>query len=162
MAERTRPRRARLRAAKTKAFCPHNARRASEGEYDVIVGSAFKAMGWPMPAKETLVLADTFDSTRQDDTGDYPEYFFNKVRGRRRQWRHDYLDADRRIAIEVEGVSPRGSHNRHQSFVGYSADCQKHNAVNLLGLTLLRYTPAQLREGQLLADLRLFRSRGLA
>lgn len=144
---------------RTKKFCAMSAGKASKPEYDLIVRATCQELGWPLPlgvgSDEALVLHAEFSPGRvsPEEAESHPSYWLNKQGGRRR-WKHDYLWPGECVAVEIEGISPHGSRNRHTSFVGYSEDCEKYRVIALLGLTLLRYTPIQLRAGHLLEDLR--------
>lgn len=68
-----------------------------------------------------------------------------------RRWRFDYAWPSRKVAIEVEGgVWIAGRHTRGK---GYIRDLEKYNEAALLGWTVLRYTPAQMRDLLYLRDL---------
>lgn len=80
-----------------------------------------------------------------------------------RKWRFDYAWAgvtpnplrpndDQWVAVEVDGgVWTNGRHTRGAGFV---RDMEKLNSAQLLGWTVLRYTPQQLTEPKTLADLK--------
>ena len=63
-----------------------------------------------------------------------------------RLWRFDACWPDRRIALEVEGVTRAGG--RHQRTAGYSEDCLKYSWASILGWTLVRVTPGMVRDGR--------------
>jgi hypothetical protein len=69
------------------------------------------------------------------------EYRFHETR----RWRFDYAFPDRKVALEVEGVTPAGG--RHQRVKGYSADIEKYNEAALLGWVVIRATPEQMNRG---------------
>ena len=70
-----------------------------------------------------------------------PEFRFHPTR----KWRADYVWADAKLALEVEGgVWTRGRHTRG---AGFLADIQKYNALACAGWRLLRVTPDQLATG---------------
>ncbi len=56
-----------------------------------------------------------------------------------RRWRFDFAHMASRVAIELEGISPRGR-SRHRSLKGFQGDCEKYNAAGLAGWLVLRYT----------------------
>lgn len=141
--------------AAKKKWCAHTKGKANAKEYDLIIKATCDELGWEFPEKEVLVLADYPDPQARG----CPSYFMSPKRNCRRTWRHDYLFRDKGIAVEVDGIGPHGTRNRHQSFTGYTQDCLKHNAMNVMSLTLLRYTPALLREGKLLEDLLFLKGR---
>jgi very-short-patch-repair endonuclease len=72
------------------------------------------------------------------------EFRFHPVR----RWRLDFAWPAHKLALEVEGgVFVRGRHSRG---VGYTADCEKGNALALLGWRVLRVTGAHIKSGQAL------------
>lgn len=66
-----------------------------------------------------------------------------------REWRFDLAWPDRKLAVEVEGVS--SGRSRHQSIDGYQEDCAKYAAAALLGWTVLRFSQTQVQDGWVLA-----------
>ncbi len=82
-----------------------------------------------------------FENIINKYTGRVPfikEYKFHPER----RWRIDYAHPAYRLAIEVEGgVWMGGRHTRSKGFI---KDLEKYNELNLLGWTLLRFTPDQL------------------
>jgi len=65
---------------------------------------------------------------------DETEYMFHATR----KWRADYAWPERKLLVELEGgVFSGGRHTRPMGFIG---DCDKYNAAELDGWTLLRYT----------------------
>lgn len=139
---------------KAKAFCASKRKARAEWvandkktkNYGVLVKAACKAVGIEAPMTEVNVLEDV-------DCTLHPQWLSPK-RKLPRQWRHDFFWPRLRLAVEVDGVSGISRHpTRHQTVVGFAADCLKHNAMSILGTRLLRYTPEQLRGGGLLQDL---------
>lgn len=63
------------------------------------------------------------------------EYRFHPVR----RWRFDWVDAKKKVAVEYEGGIFRGKKSRHTNPIGYASDCEKYNAGQILGYTILRY-----------------------
>jgi very-short-patch-repair endonuclease len=57
-----------------------------------------------------------------------------------RRWRFDFCWPSQRVALEVEGWG------RHQTFVGYQADCEKYNAALQMGWRVLRFMAADKRK----------------
>ena len=62
----------------------------------------------------------------------------------RRRWRFDFAWPDHRVAVEVEGGY---GISRHRTMKGYTADCEKYAEAALLGWTVLRFTPPQIKSG---------------
>ena len=95
------------------------------------------------PAKKSS-LENQFASLWRILAPDHPplteQHRFHPVR----RWRLDFAVPELRLAIEIEGgIFSRGRHSRG---AGYAADCEKHNALTLLGWSLLRYTVLDLRQ----------------
>ena len=63
------------------------------------------------------------------------EYRFDSIR----KWRFDIAIPTLQAAIEYEGLSYKEK-GGHQSVAGFTANCEKYNAAQLLGWTVLRYT----------------------
>ncbi len=75
------------------------------------------------------------------------EYRFHPAR----RWRLDYAWPDFRLAVEIEGgVWINGRHVRGSGFMN---DMEKYNELTLMGWSLLRFTPRQLRNGEAVATL---------
>ena len=55
-----------------------------------------------------------------------------------RKWRADIAIPSLNVLIEWEGIMATKS--RHTSVTGFSNDCEKYNAAQLLGWKVLRYT----------------------
>jgi len=69
------------------------------------------------------------------------EYRFHPAR----RWRLDYAWPDHKLAVEIEGGAwILGRHNRASGFL---ADMEKYNELTMLGWSLLRFTPKQVRNG---------------
>jgi very-short-patch-repair endonuclease len=78
------------------------------------------------------------------------EFKFHNIR----KWRADYAIPSKMLLIEIEGaVFQKGRHTRGE---GYSKDCEKYNAAQILGYKVLRYTTGQIKENpiQIYNDLR--------
>lgn len=72
------------------------------------------------------------------------EYPFAKPR----RWRADWAWPDRMLLAEREGATwTRGRHSRG---AGYRKDCEKYNAAQMLGYTVLRFTVDMERDGSAL------------
>lgn len=75
-----------------------------------------------------------------------------------RKWRFDFVIAadhsrakDRRpIAIEVEGGAWNGGHRRG---VEFDKDCERSNAAQILGWTVLRFSPYMVETGEAIATI---------
>lgn len=65
-----------------------------------------------------------------------------------RRWRFDCAWPDRKLAVEVEGgVFVQGRHSRG---LGMEKDTEKYAEAAILGWTVLRVTPRQVKSGQAL------------
>lgn len=74
-----------------------------------------------------------------------PEFRFHP----KRKWRFDYyFGGERKIALEVEGAVWTGG--RHTRGAGFLGDVEKYNEAAILGFTVLRCTPDQVRSGEAL------------
>lgn len=74
------------------------------------------------------------------------EYAFHPSR----KWRFDFYFPGALLAVEIEGISRSGG--RHQREGGFIADCEKYNAAALMGIRVLRYTPAMVKAGTAIDD----------
>ena len=77
------------------------------------------------------------------------EYMFAKEANRpefsKRRWRLDFYFPERRLAIEVEGgIWTGGAHGRPSNI---ERDIEKHNLLNVLGITVLRVPTKWIRNG---------------
>jgi very-short-patch-repair endonuclease len=62
-----------------------------------------------------------------------------------RMWRLDFFFERHGLAVEIEGgVHRMGRHQRPEGFIN---DIQKYNSAALMGITVLRYTPAMVKAG---------------
>jgi very-short-patch-repair endonuclease len=67
----------------------------------------------------------------------------------KRKWRFDYAWPEHKIALEIDGgVWIRGRHNRAPGFL---RDMEKMNEAALLGWRVLRCTPEQFANGDVIA-----------
>lgn len=67
------------------------------------------------------------------------EFKFHPVR----RWRIDLCWPDQKLALEIEGgVFTNGRHVRP---IGFIKDLEKYNALSILGYSLLRFTPQQMK-----------------
>jgi very-short-patch-repair endonuclease len=62
-----------------------------------------------------------------------------------RRWRFDFAWPDKRVAVEVEGGRWVGG--RHNSPVGFAADCEKYSEAAVLGWCVIRVTPEMVESG---------------
>jgi len=62
------------------------------------------------------------------------EYIFHNTR----KWRMDYAFVNVKLAIEIEGINPKGK-SRHTTASGFIEDTVKYNSAAELGWTILRY-----------------------
>jgi len=81
------------------------------------------------------------------------EFRFHPVR----RWRFDFAWPDKKIAVEIEGVTYYGNNKngtmklgRHQTSKGLTADCEKYGEAMLLGWTVYRCTQQLVKSGQAL------------
>ena len=64
-----------------------------------------------------------------------------------RRWRFDFANAERKIAVEIEGGTwSGGSHTRGK---GFEKNCEKYNEAVLLGWRVYRFTSGMLERGEL-------------
>ena len=71
-----------------------------------------------------------------------PEFRFHPVR----RWKFDRAWPDIMLAVECEGLNPRGK-SRHLTIKGFTEDCVKYNEAAMLGWTVLRFTGNQVKDG---------------
>lgn len=58
-----------------------------------------------------------------------------------RKFRFDFAYPEQRVAVEVEGITKFGpAIGRHQSFDGFTKDCEKYNIAALNGWLVIRVT----------------------
>lgn len=82
------------------------------------------------------------------------EYRFHPTR----KWRLDYFFPSLQLAVEKEGgVWIRG---RHTHPAGFLKDIEKYNELSLAGISLLRFTPKQINDGEAVSKVVLFSSKG--
>ena len=67
-----------------------------------------------------------------DITGAEREYEFHPER----RWRLDFAWPDKKVAVEIEGLTYDGG--RHQRIAGYKSDLDKYNAALMMGWTVYR------------------------
>jgi len=69
------------------------------------------------------------------------EYRFHPAR----RWRLDYAWPDFRLAVEIEGGA--WCYGRHTRGAGFIGDMEKYNELTIMGWSLLRFTPKQVKDG---------------
>ena len=62
------------------------------------------------------------------------EYRFHSTR----RWRFDFAFPQYKIALEIEGLGPRGSAGAHQRTKGFKKDLEKYDAAARLGWNVYR------------------------
>ena len=62
-----------------------------------------------------------------------------------RKWRFDMAWPDKRLACEVEGITPEGG--RHQRMRGYSEDCAKYSEAAIRHWRVIRVTSMMIKRG---------------
>jgi very-short-patch-repair endonuclease len=70
------------------------------------------------------------------------EYKFHPTR----KWKFDIAIHELKIAIEYEGIA--GGRSRHTEIVGYTGDCDKYNAAQILGWIVLRFTAKNIKQAR--------------
>ena len=63
-----------------------------------------------------------------------------------RRWRIDVAFVKHKLAIEVDGGC--FVNGRHTRGMGFIKDMEKHNHLTLMGWSLLRFTPQQVKNGE--------------
>ena len=71
-----------------------------------------------------------------------PEHRFHETR----KWRFDLAFTDHKLAVEVEGGG--FVQGRHTRGLGLEKDAEKYAEAAILGWTVLRVTPRQVKTGQ--------------
>lgn len=66
----------------------------------------------------------------------------------KRRWRCDFAWPSKRVALEVEGGHWSGG--RHVRGSGFESDCEKYNALAILGWAVLRVTGKMINDGSAL------------
>jgi len=72
------------------------------------------------------------------------EYKFHRWR----KWRFDFALLDLKIAIEIEGLNPKGK-SRHTTVTGFRNDCEKYNHAAIDGWTVIRGDQQMMNNGLL-------------
>ena len=70
------------------------------------------------------------------------EYQFHPTR----KWKFDIAIHELKIAIEYEGIA--GGRSRHTEIEGYTQDCEKYNAAQILGWIVLRFTAKNIKQAR--------------
>lgn len=72
-----------------------------------------------------------------------------------RRWLFDFAILDKKLAIEVEGITFFGKNKdgstklgRHQTAKGFQEDCEKYDEAMRLGWTVYRCTPQMVKSGK--------------
>jgi hypothetical protein len=81
------------------------------------------------------------------DRGFFREYHFHD----KRNWRFDFADPERMVAVEVEGGAWSGG--RHTRGSGFIKDCEKYNEAAILGWFVLRVTRPSVDDGSAIGQL---------
>lgn len=103
-----------------------------------------KKTGQKLPAEPSIAEEEFFRQFTVDHQKNHTplpkrEHVFHATR----KWRFDFAWPNRKIAVEIEGITAEGG--RHQRREGFEADCEKYNAAMLDGWMVLRFTPRMVR-----------------
>ncbi len=82
-----------------------------------------------------------------------------------RRWAYDFVWLPQKIIVEVEGGTrpfyqwQNGkkvlvNQGRHTTAKGFEDDCEKYNAMEVLGWMLLRYTSAMVKSGKAIEQIK--------
>lgn len=71
-----------------------------------------------------------------------PEHKFHPTR----RWRIDFAWPEVKLAAEIEGGVFSGG--RHVRGTGFLKDVEKYNELSIMGWSLLRFTPGQVKNGE--------------
>lgn len=75
-----------------------------------------------------------------------------------RKWRFDFYNADKKLAVEIEGgVYTNGRHTRGSGFV---KDIEKYNTAAEMGICVLRYASHMVANGEAIAQVERVVKRG--
>lgn len=69
-----------------------------------------------------------------------------------RRWKVDWAWVDKKVALECEGGS--WSHGGHTRGSGFRRDMAKYNRLTVLGWSLLRCTPEEIKDGSIFPTIR--------
>jgi len=62
-----------------------------------------------------------------------------------RRWRIDLAWPEHKLAVEIEGGA--WCYGRHTRGAGFIGDMEKYNELTIMGWSLLRFTPKQVKDG---------------
>jgi hypothetical protein len=93
----------------------------------------------------------------------HKEFYFDKVLNNgKREWRSDFfifIDDKPALAVEYEGLFADKKYNSnntgksgHTTVQGYISNCDKYNALSVMGIPLLRYTADHVKEQYLIEE----------
>ncbi len=100
--------------------------------------------GFPRNACQCLELALLF----QVRAAGLPEPVRQFPFAHPRRYRSDFAWPDERLLVECDGMGAN-----HMGYLGYSADCEKHNLAMLLGWRVLRFTRLLIDSGEALTTI---------
>lgn len=89
---------------------------------------------------------------------DLPEPVYEHKFHPTRRWRIDCAWPDHKLAVEIEGAV--WSYGRHTRGSGFVKDIEKYNELTLMGWSLLRFTPQQVKNGEAIKTIHRWFSRG--
>lgn len=122
-----------------------------EAEYDEIIGQTCQELGIRFPEKEYLLFGNHLPD--RGIAPDTPRHWYGEKLGNRRRFACDYFFPDLNVIVEIEGIAFLGRMTRHTTPMGFEKDTIKYNAAAMIGYTLLRYSPRQLRAGLFQKDM---------
>lgn len=80
-----------------------------------------------------------------------PEPWYRFMRDEGRAFEFDFAWPEQMVAFEVEGLATkRNPKSRHQTWSGYSRDCEKYNLAAIRGWRVIRATQSQIETCQFL------------
>jgi hypothetical protein len=130
------------RAAKLKAKEEKRAEREKAKEAKKAAASLAKTLAIPVGVRDLL---------RQIELWALPLPILEHRFHPERKWRFDMAWLDYMIGLEVDGGVWTGG--RHTRGKGFENDCEKLNAAQIMGWTVLRYSTGQVKSGMAVADL---------
>ncbi len=100
-------------------------------------------------SKPEELFALQMKALKQETNAGYcREYQFKEGR----KWRVDFAIPWKWVAIEIEGGIFSGG--RHVRGKGFEADCEKYNALAEQGWRLFRFTPAMVKSGKAIEQIK--------